>query len=157
MQVSISEAHKLTGVSRSTIYKDIENGTLSVTTGARKKKTIMVSELQRVYGDLKTPTKKDKKNVSQNVSHVSKSSDNSRASQIEQVAVLQERIESLRKNVSDAELIIEDLKQERKKGRDLYQEQIETLKEALDKAQEGQNRLTLLLEDQSSSKSKAGE
>ncbi|MCP4319883.1 MAG: hypothetical protein GY789_28875, partial [Hyphomicrobiales bacterium] len=102
MQVSISKAHKLTGVARSTIYKDIENGTLSVTTGARKKKTIMVSELERVYGDIKAPTNEDKKDVSLTVAHVSKGSDKSRIPQTEQVAVLQERIEALRGKASDA-------------------------------------------------------
>ncbi len=149
MQVSISEAHKLTGVARSTIYRDIENGTLSVTTGARKKKTIMVSELQRVYGDIKTPKNEDKKELSSDVVIVSNSSNKSGVSQTDQIAVLQERIEALKEKVSDADSIIEDYKQERNKGREIYQEQIDTLKDALNKAQEGQNKLTLLLDHKS--------
>jgi len=55
-QVSISEAAKLVGRDRKTLYKDIKSGRLSATlseTGSRQVDTV---ELIRVYGELRNPT-----------------------------------------------------------------------------------------------------
>lgn len=50
MFVNISEAAKLAGVSRSTLYRAIESGRLS-----KADKGLDVAELERVYGRLRTP------------------------------------------------------------------------------------------------------
>ena len=160
MQVSISKAHKMTGVARSTIYKDIDEGKLSCTTSARGKKTIMVSELQRVYGEIKLDDEtktvaKDK--VSPNVVNERKRSQTTNTSDTNQVAVLQERIESLTLRMQSKEEFIDDLKEERRKNRALFEEQVENLNEALGKAQDGYNQITKLLEHNSTEGSSSTE
>jgi hypothetical protein len=51
--LTISEASRLSGASRTTIYRYIQNGKLSAFEGK-----IQVSELERVFGTLRTPTTK---------------------------------------------------------------------------------------------------
>ncbi len=153
MQVSISKAHKMTGVARSTIYKDIDDGKLSCTTSARGKKTIMVSELQRVYGEIKleeSTTNPAKNKTSSDVaSNTKRTKTTTNTTETNQVAVLQERIESLTLRMQSKEEFIEDLKEERRKNRATFEEQIESLNEALTKAQDGYNQATKLLEHNS--------
>ena len=152
MHVSISKAHKMTGVARSTIYKDIDEGKLSCTTSARGKKTIMVSELQRVYGEIKLDDDSKtvtKDNVTSSVVSERKRSKTTNTSDTNQVAVLQERIASLTLRMQNKEEFIDDLKEERRKSRDMFEEQIENLNEALGKAQDGYNQVTKLLEHNS--------
>lgn len=149
MEVSITEAHRLTGVARSTIYKDIDSGTLSSTQNARGKQAVMVSELERVYGKVSPEKLRDKKNVSESVATDQNRSSTIQSSQTDQVAVLQERIEALRSKVESQGEIIGDLKEVRRDNRRFYEEQIEVLKDALDKAQDGYNSMTKLLEDKS--------
>jgi hypothetical protein len=51
--VSVSEAARLVGRDRKTIYRDyLSRGRLSATTDATGKKVIAISELIRVFGDL---------------------------------------------------------------------------------------------------------
>jgi predicted site-specific integrase-resolvase len=155
MNVSISQAHKLTGVARSTIYKDIDEGKLSVTTSARGKRTIMVSELQRVYGDIDiSGLSGNKDTVSENVAPVAKRSEGGSS---DQLAVLQERIEALKSKIETQDEVIDDLKKERKRSQELYEDQLDILKEALNKAQDGYNSITKLLEDKSSQEDKSAE
>lgn len=60
--VFIPEAAKLSGVSRRTIDRDIKGGKIHQTQIRTEKgrKKVSVSELERVYGTLKTPEKKTK-------------------------------------------------------------------------------------------------
>lgn len=50
--VSISEAAKLTGKSRRTLYRHIDTGKLSLTHSGTGERVIDTSELLRVYGEL---------------------------------------------------------------------------------------------------------
>ncbi len=153
MNVSITQAHKMTGVARSTIYKDMDEGRLSYTENGRGKKEIMVSELQRVYGNIdqtaltKKNTNRQQNNTSKNVSDVANSSNRTNQDETDQVAVLQERILSLKNTIEEKEAFIDDLKSERQKTREAFEEQVEGLKQSLDKAQEGYNQITKLLEN----------
>lgn len=52
-KVSVAEAAKLTGKSVKTIYRHIDIGKLSSSHNENGSKSIDISELQRVYGDLK--------------------------------------------------------------------------------------------------------
>lgn len=52
-KVSISEAARLAGKSRTTLHRLIKTGELSVSTGDRNAKMIDISELARVFPDLK--------------------------------------------------------------------------------------------------------
>ncbi len=156
MNVSITQAHKMTGVARSTIYKDMDEGKLSFTENGRGKREIMVSELQRVYGEIdqtalnkKTKKAKDTE-TSENVAGVVERSETTKQGQPDQIAVLQERILSLKGTVEDKDTFIDDLKSERQKSREMYEEQLEGMKKSLDKAQDGYNHITKLLEDKTS-------
>ncbi|WP_420854339.1 DNA-binding protein [Rosenbergiella australiborealis] len=55
-KVSISEAARLAGKSRTTLHRLIKTGELSVSTGERNAKMIDISELVRVFPDLKLST-----------------------------------------------------------------------------------------------------
>lgn len=155
MNVSITQAHKMTGVARSTIYKDMEEGKLSFTESGRGKKEIMISELERVYGDIdqtalnKKAKKTDNTETSENVVDVVERTETTKSAPTDQIAVLQERIASLKSTVEDKDTFIDDLKSERQKSREMYEEQLEGLKQSLDKAQDGFNQITKLLEDKS--------
>ena len=59
-KVSITEAAKLAGVSRSTLYRSyIEKGLLSISKDHQNKKCVDTSELLRVFGSLKGATVRD--------------------------------------------------------------------------------------------------
>lgn len=52
-QLPISEAAKLAGRDRKTLYRDIKSGRLSATVSETGEKQVDVAELSRVYGSLK--------------------------------------------------------------------------------------------------------
>jgi polyhydroxyalkanoate synthesis regulator phasin len=54
-KVSISEAARLTGKSRTTLHRLIKTGELSTCAGVRNSKMIDISELIRVFGDISAP------------------------------------------------------------------------------------------------------
>lgn len=92
--VSISEAAKLSGKDRTTIYRYIRHGKLSKAVNG-----IDTSELMRVFGDIKTPQSATV------VPHVP----NHTAPQNESVAVLQKEIELLRQQLAREQTIVSDL------------------------------------------------
>lgn len=55
-KVPISDALKLLDVSRSTLYRDIDNGKVSATSDESGKKVVDTAELVRVYGELDMPS-----------------------------------------------------------------------------------------------------
>ena len=129
-KLSISAAHRLTGKSKTTLRKHMANGRLSYELDGKGNKRIDVSELERVYG-LAADTKRGTKSGRTN----SETADGKSEAATE-VRFLRERVER------------EEL--ERKREREQLLDQIQDLKEALAKSQEGHNRATLLLEDHSS-------
>jgi len=54
-KVSISEAARLTGKSRTTLHRLIKAGELSTCSGVRNAKMLDISELIRVFGDISKP------------------------------------------------------------------------------------------------------
>ena len=71
-KVSISEASRLTNKTRKTIYKYIQDGLLTVSMDTQGKKVIDISELIRVFGDIKMPAYTEVHNteVSNNIHQV---------------------------------------------------------------------------------------
>ena len=55
-KISIAEALKLVDVSKTTLYRDLKENKLSSTTDAKGKKVIDTAELERFYGQLKSPS-----------------------------------------------------------------------------------------------------
>jgi hypothetical protein len=54
-KINISQAAKITGKTRTTIYKKIKSGELSAALGSDGNRLIDTAELLRVFGDLVTP------------------------------------------------------------------------------------------------------
>jgi hypothetical protein len=54
-KINISQAAKMTGKTRTTIYKKIKSGELSAESGSDGNRLIDTAELLRVFGDLVTP------------------------------------------------------------------------------------------------------
>ncbi len=137
MKVSITKAASLSGVSRTTLYTDMNSGKLSYHLEGKNRRKIDVAELERVYGDLKiNETKKVSSSVKTEQTSLTKDAP------LTELAVLRERVEMLENHS--------------RREREQYEGRIESLDNALSKAQDGQNRLTLLLEDQRSKESGAG-
>lgn len=128
-QYTITATHRITGKSRTTIQKHIKNGKLSCVEGAEGVKLIDASELVRVYGD------------ECDFSLEGQGSFNSQTKSDSSVL--------LRTEVNTLEQWLETLGNERRREREQLQAQIDHLQEALGLAQEGQNRVTALLEDHS--------
>jgi len=68
MNFSLADAAKKTGMSRSSMYRLVEEGKLSVTTDHRGKKVVDLSELLRVFGSVlnETPRKDKQENTRDN-------------------------------------------------------------------------------------------
>lgn len=139
MKVTMKEAEALVPVSRTTLYNDKKAGTFSVEKNAKGRTVIDTSELQRVYGELNltsepssnvqldsksTKSSPKKTNTSQNSTEVTV-----------ELEVLKERIKHL-----------EEIKLERQRDREHFEERFEKMQATLDKALENQNKTTLLLE-----------
>lgn len=149
-QVSITEAAKMAGVSRATIYNDIDSGTLSFETGPKEKKMINVSELQRVYKTLKLP---DENNESKDVEKRQERQNEASNGAGGQVAVLQERLEAEKKRGDHLEELLKKEQEERKRERDTAQKFENYMTEQLTNQGKNIDNFTRLLEDQRGTKS----
>lgn len=105
-KVSISEAARLTGKSRTTLHRLIRTGELSTCAGARNSKMVDISELIRVFGDIAAPTNEQpKKQVSEQRVTVSDTTNE------QVISSLKQEVEHLRTLVSAQESHIDSLKQ----------------------------------------------
>ncbi len=105
-KVSISEAARLTGKSRTTLHRLIKAGELSTCSGSRNAKMIDISELIRVFGDISTPAREQpyEQPFEQHVAVTP-------ASHEHVVNSLKQEVEHLRTLVSAQESHIDSLKQ----------------------------------------------
>jgi len=101
-KVSVSEAAKLTGKSAKTIYRHIDIGKLSSSQNDNGSKSIDISELQRVYGNIKLSIENDM------YSQMS-DTENKNVNQISRL--LQQENEMLKKLLDEKESHISSLKQ----------------------------------------------
>ncbi|EMA8640012.1 MULTISPECIES: helix-turn-helix domain-containing protein [Enterobacteriaceae] len=105
-KVSISEAARLTGKSRTTLHRLIKTGELSTCHGARNARMVDISELIRVFGPL------EHRPSEQFAAQVSEHSDTGVSAQTEQViAQLRQEVEHLKTLVSAKDSHIDSLKQ----------------------------------------------
>ncbi|EAC0045682.1 helix-turn-helix domain-containing protein [Mixta calida] len=105
-KVSISEAARLTGKSRTTLHRLIKTGELSTCAGVRNSKMIDISELIRVFGDISSTV------VEQPAEQVSEQRVTVPDTANEQlVHSLKQEVEHLRTLVSAQESHIDSLKQ----------------------------------------------
>lgn len=127
MQVSLSEAAKMVGITRSTLYVHIREKGISVINAKTKRPKIDVSELVRVYGDKIKP-------LGDNIEPKGHGRSGTEQNLAAEVALLREKIKT-------GEL-------ERDRERRQLSEQIENLQELLRKEQEVVGKVTALLTDQ---------
>ena len=105
-KVSISEAARLTGKSRTTLHRLIKAGELSTCSGVRNAKMLDISELIRVFGDISKPVQE------QPFEQVPEQRVTAPLAQSEQmVSSLKQEVEHLRTLVSAQESHIDSLKQ----------------------------------------------
>ena len=105
-KISISEAARLTGKSRTTLHRLIKTGELSTCHGARNARMVDISELIRVFGPL------EHRPSEQFAAQVSEHSDTGVSAQTEQViAQLRQEVEHLKTLVSAKDSHIDSLKQ----------------------------------------------
>jgi hypothetical protein len=126
--VSITKAAKLSGVSRTTLYTDMDSGKVSYDITGKNRRTINVAELERVYGSLNIEG-------SEKVSSSVKSEQNNLTNEhipLVELAVLREKVQNY-----------ENLQQKQ-------EEAIEFLQSSLEKSQTNSQRL---LEDKTNSNS----
>lgn len=105
-KISISEAARLTGKSRTTLHRLIKTGELSTCHGARNARMVDVSELIRVFGPLEH-------RASEHVNvQVAEHSDTGVSAQNEQtIAQLRQEVEHLKTLVSAKDSHIDSLRQ----------------------------------------------
>ena len=135
----MKEAEALVPVSRTTLYNDKKAGTFSVEKNAKGRTVIDTSELQRVYGELNLTSEQ-----SNNVQTDSKSTklDKKKTATNENKPDARVELEVLKERVKH----LEEIKIERQKDKEQFEERIEKMQATLDKALENQNKTTLLLE-----------
>ena len=105
-KVSISEAARLTGKSRTTLHRLIKTGELSTCSGVRNAKMVDISELIRVFGEISKPVDE------QPFEQVSEQRVTGHSALNEQVVdSLKQEVEHLRMLVSAQESHIDSLKQ----------------------------------------------
>ena len=105
-KVSISEAARLTGKSRTTLHRLIKTGELSTCYGDRNARMVDISELIRVFGTL------EQRPVEQVSGQVNEQTDTGVSAQSEQViAQLRQEVEHLKTLVSAKDSHIDSLKQ----------------------------------------------
>lgn len=98
MKLNINQAAKSINVARSTLYRDINNGKVSITKDARGRSFIDVSELERVYGEV-------------TLSDMSESVPMIHNDTVEKDTLLQREIELLREHIDILKNERDDLRQ----------------------------------------------
>jgi chromosome segregation ATPase len=144
MKYTVIEAAKIVGITRQTIYRHIDKKPITTEKDEEGNIFIDASELIRVYGndinfealkndgDSKDTSNSNKKKLQP----VTKSDTSS-----PEIKVIEERLNSATKQ-------IDMLETQMRRERDIMEEQIVTLKDALKTSQEVQNKTVTLLEDQ---------
>jgi predicted site-specific integrase-resolvase len=120
MRLNINQAAKAVGVARSTLYRDIQDGKVSVGKDGRNKPFVDVSELERVYGNVTLSDTSESVLKVQSDTHKKDNKDN----------VLQREVDLLREQI------------------DLLKNERDDLRHRLDSESEERRKLTMLLTHQ---------
>lgn len=154
MQVSISKASEMAGVTRATFYRHIDKKGISVVKDDEGNPKVDVSELIRVYGHkIKTVSEDTSNNTGVSTSEHTVKQDNNSAVGVNvsaELELLKEKIKHLEENKAVHE-------KERQREREQFEERVVQLQKTLDKAQENQNKTTALLEHYTQTDNKGGD
>ena len=141
MKYSIAQAAQIVDKTRQTIYRHIKTKPISIEKDDEGNTFIDASELLRVYGDkinFDAFNTKNEIRITKEVTQGVTTSDSNIA-----VKLLEEQLKS-------AEMQLESKEVQMQRERELLQGQVNQLERSLDKAQDGYNHVTKLLEDQRS-------
>ena len=143
MKVNPTDAAQIAGVTRKTLYADMQKGTLSYEVTDKKKRLINVAELERVYGTLAKDVGGDTKNtLFETAGNTQKTVDTASGGNNIDVEVLKIRLEQS--------------ENERSREREQLNEQIEHLRSMLSSEQEERRKITALLTNQTADKEEQG-
>jgi chromosome segregation ATPase len=146
MQVSISKAADMVGITRATLYRHIEKKGITTVKDREGNPKIDVSELIRVYGDeVKMPGEEGGKNTENKENDTASETG---AIQDDTPPKDQSRFDIMQEKVKRLEGELELLGKERIREREQLQDQIDSLNDHLKTAQDQANRVTALLTDQ---------
>ncbi len=140
MKYSISEASRIVGVTRKTLYKHIEKKPISVDKDENDRPIIDASELVRVYGDR---CRFNNEEVSNKAGEGIQPSTEVSIPDAIGAAVTQKELEMLKSQMSSE--------------RNTFEEQIDYLRTKLDEANSETKKLTALITDQTTKDVRAGE
>lgn len=158
MQVTISKAAEMVGVTRATFYRHIERKNISVHKDEDGNPKVDVSELIRVYGDRVQYSTLQADNTSQRQSYTALNGAGEAVSASNLTGSLSSAdLNILRERIRNLEEEKGRVNEERDRERRQLSEQIEMLRETVSKSEEQQKRLTLLLTDQREGQEKAQE
>jgi hypothetical protein len=137
MQVSITKASQMVGITRATFYRHIDKKGITIEKNEDNNPCVDVSELVRVYGHRVKPLENDTDKIKQ------VEQDNTSEAIDGKLTLLKEKLKHLEElRVLDKESSLNQKKQ--------FEEQIENLQDSLKLAQEGHNKATFLLEHKQS-------
>lgn len=145
MHFSLSDAATKVGISRSSIYRLIDEGKLSATTDHRGKKVVELTELLRVFGSIgqdetgqNTP-QEDRKNKPVNVSGTAiKTGQDTLVSAVQELERMRYQLQ-----LKDMELKLKD------KELELMQDRLGDLRQATEQVSKEKNKLLEIIERQS--------
>jgi chromosome segregation ATPase len=137
MKVSPTEAADIAGVTRKTLYADMNKGHLSFEVTDKGKRLIQIAELERVYSK-QMSDKRVTEGYASSAGHMETLSDPARR----EIDALRQRLESLQT--------------ERQRERDQLTDQIDHLRDTLKSEQDERRRITALLTDQRQVQEKRG-
>ena len=109
MKFNLNQAAKAVNIARSTLYRDINNGKVSITKDAKGKSFIDVSELERVYGAVTLNDTEESVPAIHNATL-----DNTRLYE-QEISLLREHIDILKDERDDLRKRLDDESSERKK------------------------------------------
>lgn len=145
MFFSLSDAAKKVGISRSSIYRLIEEGKLSATTDHRGKKVVELTELLRVFGSIghdetgQNMSQENRKHKPGNVSGTSgKTGQDTLVSAVQELERMRYQLQ-----LKDMELKLKD------KELELVQERLGDLKQITEQVSQEKNKLLEIIERQS--------
>lgn len=141
MKVNPTDASQIAGVTRKTLYADMQKGTLSYQVTDKKKRLIDVAELERVYGTLAKDVSETKQDTLFEAQSYIKAND-----------VTSQQDISIEAELVKARLAL--IETERSREREQFNEQIEHLRSMLGSEQEERRKITALLTNQTSAHEK---
>ena len=145
-EFNMTDAAVLAGVSRRTFYNHIDSKPITTKRNQNDEKVVDLSELKRVYGEETILSNLQKMQEDDDVQPRELAHNDSvqgvQSSQSADLKLMRARIEALE---NEKNLIEEQARREREQ----IQDERDFLRKRLEEAQEGQKRITLLLEDHS--------